>query len=114
MSDVPEITVYRGDTTPLPVAITQGDPPAAYDITGHTLSWLFSARRAGPVLLQIDVTDHSDPEKGLSELPITAANIVTIGGVGEYWLHGIDVDGDGNEVTDVVARLVVADRPQRS
>lgn len=111
VQDTPALVCYLGDTTEWPVEITADG--VAVNITGHTLSWLVSATRAGAVLLQVDVTSHSDPTAGLSALTLTPANLVTIGGEGDYWLTGIDVNG-GTEITRVVATLTVTARPQRT
>ena len=114
----PTLTVYVGDTSQFPVEITSIDSEGvetAVNITGHTLSWLVTAAEtAGPVLLQKDVTVHSDPAAGLSELELTAANLTTIGGAGEYWLTGVDVNGSAEEITRCKAKLVITDRPQRA
>lgn len=112
MDEIPKLYAYVGDTTEWPVEVTADD--VALDLTGQTLSWLVSATRSGAVLLQVDVTDHEDAENGESSLTLTAANLTTIGGAGEYWLTGIQVDAEDAEVTRVVARLQVLDRAQRS
>lgn len=112
MDDVPVLECFVGDTTQWPVEITADG--VAVDITGHTLSWMVTAERTGTPLLQVDVTSHSDPTGGESELELTAANLTTIGGAGEYWLTGVDVDDADDEITRVVARLKVHDRPQRT
>jgi len=113
MGPIPELTCYVGDTTQWPVEITTGG--VAMDITGHTLSWLVTAEETeGPVLLQVDVTDHGDPTAGDSELELTAANLETIGGAGNYWLTGIDVNESDEEITRCVARLAIVARPQRT
>jgi hypothetical protein len=112
VKEIPELECYVGDTTVWPVEITADG--VAVDITEHTLSWLVTAARTGTALLQVDVTEHSHADAGLSALELTAANLTAIGGAGDYWLTGIDVDGDDAELTRVVARLSVLDRPQRT
>lgn len=112
ITDVPTIKCYTGDTTSFPVEITENG--TAMNITGHTLSWLISSTRDSDKLLQIDVTSHSAPTEGKSTLIITAANLVTIGGAGDYWITCVDVDALGKEITRVVANLLVLARVARS
>lgn len=111
VEDVPELECYLGDTTTWPVEVTADG--VALSLTGHTLSWLLSATRAGAVLLQVDVTSHTNAAAGLSALTLTAGNLTTLGGDGNYWLTGIDVYA-GAELTRVVATLAVNSRPQRT
>lgn len=112
MTDESTITIYDNDDTVLPVRITSDG--SAYDITGHTLSWLFCGRNTVSAKYQLDVTDHDDPSAGLSSLTITPVIVAEIGGVGNYTVFGIDVDGSGNEITRASFKLAVAHRPSRT
>lgn len=116
------IDVYLGDTTVIPVEVTTDNSteflapvdPTPVDLTGHTLSWLFCATKTGTPLLQTDVTNHSHADAGESSLTITPANLVTIGGEGQYYLWCIEVDENTTEVTRCLVMLNVIDRPARS
>ena len=79
------LTCYKGDTSSFSVEIVQNGE--ACDITGHTLSWIISKAPSAAKLLQIDVTDHSDPAVGESVFEITAAMIEAIGGHGDVLRH---------------------------
>lgn len=113
LSTLKTITTYVGDTKEWPVTIAYRSG-GAVDIAGHTLSWLVSATRDGAALLQVDVTSHSDPAGGVSALTLTAADLETIGGAGDYFLTGVDIDALGHEVTRAVCNLRIRGRPARS
>lgn len=82
------------------------------DITGHTLQYLFSKRRLGPVLLSKAVTVHASPCTGSSYLALSPEEVTTLGGAGRYWLTIIDINTVDQEQTREIRRLIIYNRAQ--
>jgi len=100
-----------GDTVCIPVTFVTDD--STEDITGYTISFVFSGSRAKELLLQVDVTVHDDAETGRTSLTLDPVDLIDLGGIGSYWLTIIEVNEDDEEVTRAMLLFKIESRIQR-
>lgn len=102
--------IYDKDTSVLPIYVTEGEDETAYDLTDHTIKGVISTNRLDTKKLVLTVTSHTSPTGGESAITITPANVVTMGGVGDYWLTVVLVNGSAQELTLLTVHLEVRER----
>jgi len=76
MGDPRNITVKRGDTTPLPLTFTD-ENGSAVDITGWTIYFTVKAKiddEDNDAKIKKDVTTHSDPTNGKTVITLSSSD----------------------------------------
>ena len=104
-----DIPAYMGDTTTIRATLMEDDEVA--DITGLTLVWLISPTSEGRARVKVTVTEHEDAVNGISTATFTPSDLVAAGGPGRWYLTVVSVDSLGRELTRMMSRLQVYDRP---
>lgn len=112
-----QIDIFRGNDHVLDLVFDDGGNPAsAIDITGYT--FLFAVKRKTDIkkddsaaLITKDVTTHSDPTNGISEIELTDSDTDL---EPDTYIYGVtSVDASGDRQTVKVGDFVITDDPNK-
>lgn len=112
----PDISLIRGDSSSIAFTLTDSGSPV--DLTGSTVFFTAKAALSNDVsdntaVITVEVTDHSDPTAGTTEIPLSSTD--TDVPPGEYF-YDVQVKREDDTIVSIPARKleVVADVTRRT
>ncbi len=105
------LTIWKGDIRTIQVTIAYSDG-TPLNLTGYTLSWrITTAPDINDTVLTKDITEHTDPENGISSIQFTSEDWDFLN-TNKYYLTAVAIPPNGEEFTIMMVRLIIYNRPQ--